>query len=97
MSWTEYLKVATVEDVAAAEPNEFTAQSEWHVEQFEAARDVAVVLLSSGVVGDPDKFNFNISLNGHGNVNHEPDPAWTNDCVTINVYQAGAIDAGTEE
>lgn len=54
-------------------------------DQFDAARKAAADLVESGAVGSRP---VRISLSGHGNTNHEPDPSWANDCVAISIQQA---------
>lgn len=57
------------------------------VEQIEIASAVAKQIVASGAVGGADK-EFRIGLNGHANADHEPAPGWSNDCVTVSVYQS---------
>ncbi len=60
---------------------------EHHADQLVIAKEVVREIVDSGVLGNPTTKKFSVSINGHGNPNHEPDPAWANDFVSINVYQ----------
>lgn len=42
-------------------------------------------LIESGALGDGP---WIVSVSGHSNPGHKPTPGWSNDSVTINVYQA---------
>lgn len=57
-------------------------------EALAAACGTAVALVDSGAVGDPEHFDFTVTLSGHANDGHEPREGWANDCATISVYQA---------
>ena len=57
--------------------------------QAEIAAFCVASFIESGSVGDPfGKYNFSIS--GHANPNHKPVPGWSNDSITINIYQMEA-------
>lgn len=56
-------------------------------EQIDGAVEMVDELIVRGVLGDPDKFDFSVSLSGHANASHEPAPGWSNDSVSINIYQ----------
>ncbi len=56
-------------------------------DQFDAAKDAAYMLVSSGVVGTPDK-KYHITMTGHANPDHEPRSGWANDMITISISQA---------
>jgi hypothetical protein len=88
MSWSEYFTNIDADQVLESQQPS-TEASEEHQEQFAVARAAASRLIDSGLVGDPAKFLFNVTLSGHGNPNHEPTPGWANDCIAINVSQAG--------
>jgi len=58
------------------------------VEQFESALMAFAGILPSV---QPDAGGFvNVSLTGHANKEHRPDPAWANDMVSISVQQVSA-------
>lgn len=56
------------------------------MEQYVEAFEAAVALIRSGVIGKKGH-KFNVNLSGHANTDHEPDPAWANDCLNISIYQ----------
>lgn len=58
-------------------------------EQFEAALNVARVLLLRKVVGDG---NVNVTLSGHANPSHRPRRGWANDAVTVTVTSAARVE-----
>lgn len=51
-------------------------------ETLNAAKDAAVALAASGVVGQG---TVSGSLSGHANPGHVPTDGWANDCVTISL------------
>ena len=63
-------------------------------EEVNAAMLVAVEavkdIVDSGVLGDPETKRFSVKVNGHTNPGKEPRSGWSNDYVTINVYQMEA-------
>ena len=59
---------------------------EYQRDMLEEAMGVIASLLASGVVGTEDKF-YRWSVNGHGNINHEPASGWANDSLSISVTQ----------
>ncbi len=56
-----------------------------HEQQLAAAKEAAKALIASGAVGPDDGRVFIVSLNGHGNTDHQPVPGWANDMVSVNV------------
>lgn len=59
-----------------------------HEDQFEAAAEAAVQILTAGVVGDNEHdHEYLITMTGHGNPDHMPQAGWANDFVTITVQQ----------
>ena len=57
-----------------------------HEEQFHVAEKVLFDMIESGALGDPNG-QYKFTMSGHGNPNHEKTPGWSNDCLTIGVYQ----------
>ena len=57
--------------------------------QLKAVKAVAD-LVNSGALGDPETKKFSVRINGHTNPDTEPKSGWSNDYVTINVYQMEA-------
>ncbi len=55
------------------------------LEQVTAAKEAALVVLQSGALGFGHPIA--VSLGGHANPNHEPTENWSNDSISINVYQ----------
>lgn len=55
-------------------------------DQFDAAAKAVADLLSTGVVGGPDK-SFHCNLVGHANPGHESREGWANDLVNISISQ----------
>jgi hypothetical protein len=66
---------------------EVRGQEGEHVDEAAAAaKQAALDLIASGVVGDGDA-PIRVSLSGHANPDHEPAEGWANDFVSINIYQ----------
>lgn len=90
MSWSASFTVRagqnepSEDDLALANVNEVPE----HLEQFRETLAAAFGILLSGVVGDKSK-DYSVTLNGHGNPDHEPDEngVMANDFVSINIYQ----------
>lgn len=60
---------------------EVTGQEGPHVDEaVQAAKDAAVDLIRSGVLGYG---NVRVSLSGHANPGHKPTEGWSNDTITI--------------
>lgn len=57
-------------------------------EQADAAFDASSALILQGVVGDPEK-KYKVMLSGHANPGNEPVAGWSNDSITISIYQLG--------
>lgn len=55
-------------------------------DQYEAARVAALDLIASGAVGGVGE-DYNVSISGHANPEHEPRDGYANDCIAINVSQ----------
>lgn len=87
MSWSVQGTSQTPEGIRALTEPTFSNAPEASREQFEKAREAAAALAESGAVGGEGKV-FNVSLSGHANEGHEPDPNWTKDWVSLNVTQA---------
>jgi len=60
-------------------------------EALEAAKDAIVVLVNSNAVGD-ESVTYRVSANGHSNPDHKPAEGWSNDSLTISIYQASQQD-----
>lgn len=92
MSWSASFTYRQPHNGEAGSSREFTlsnTQVPENKDQYEHALDVAMRILSSGVVGSTDK-TFKVNLSGHGNPNHEPKTGWANDQMTISVTQVGS-------
>ena len=89
MSWSESFQNVDLGEILRLEPkNESTKTHQPHLDQFQGALAAAIELISSGAIGDPEEFKFNLNLSGHGNDGHIPSQSWTNDFTTIQVSQA---------
>lgn len=55
-----------------------------------AAVDAAGIILGRGVLGTSDK-NYRVSIVGHANPKNEPVPGWSNDSVSISIYQTDKV------
>lgn len=86
MSWTAYAASVDIDGIATIEvPYPIDDDPR---EQFEKAKQLAIDLVESGVVGGSPDHRFNVSLSGHANPGHEPTEGWSNDAVTISISQA---------
>lgn len=83
MSWSASW---TVDDGVWEDSSESNVALEYHADQYREALDAAWGLIKSGVVGDPDA-KYRVTLTGHGNPNHEPLSGWSNDFVSVAIYQ----------
>lgn len=45
-----------------------------------------ITLIESGAIGDPAE-SYNVTISGHANPNHERTPGWSNDGLSISIYQ----------
>lgn len=52
------------------------------------AQDIALDLIESGALGEGDDKIWSVSLSGHANPGNEPVSGWSNDSISINVWQA---------
>jgi hypothetical protein len=84
MSWGASYKVIYGEWHETSVSNVEVAQ---HQDQYLEALAAAKQLVDSGVFGDLSKFDFIVTTSGHGNEGHVPSPGWSNDFVSINIYQ----------
>lgn len=64
---------------------ESNTDPEFHQDQYEEALSALWALLRSGVLGHGKQVQVNMS--GHGNPDHEPTAGWSNDSLTISLYQ----------
>lgn len=91
MSWSATPVTATFADfpaaVAAATVSGVETPATAVLEQLDAAKAAANAIFESGAVGD-STHTFIVSLNGHANTDHQPDPGWANDYITVSVTQA---------
>lgn len=55
-------------------------------DQIGVAMLMAVQLTKSEAVGDPAA-KYRVVISGHANPEHKPLDGWSNDCVTVSVYQ----------
>lgn len=53
--------------------------------QYKVAYDAAIAIIGTHGVGFAKRFK--VSLNGHANPGHEPVSGWSNDSVSVSVYQ----------
>lgn len=83
MSWSIGKEVRVPEELNGLMPTYSVTPAA--TEQIERAIEVAKSILVSGVIGK-DK-QFQVSLSGHANNNHEPAVGWANDCITVTIYQ----------
>lgn len=60
---------------------------------MKAAVDAAGEMITKGVFGDPKTKRFSVRISGHSNAGNEPVAGWSNDYVSINVYQMNVDDA----
>lgn len=57
-----------------------------------AAVDAAGKIIASGVLGDPKKNRFSVRVSGHNNPNNEPVAGYSNETLSINIYQMNVDD-----
>jgi hypothetical protein len=87
MSWSEFFSNVAVEDIPSlAHKNAATNEC---LKEFEEAKICAVDMIESGCLGDPNKYYFGLTFSGHANPDHKPQPGWSNDMMTISIYQGG--------
>ena len=93
MSWSfsvgpvEIGKFAAAAD-AALERAPISAQNEAAVDAAKEATEVAKSIVASGAIG-PHHLLVAVSLCGHANPHHLPQPGWSNDQVSIHICQVG--------
>lgn len=78
---------AGIQNLRSALP-EGLCEEAW--EQFEDAAAVVRDLIAGGTIGPADgenKRKFRLSLSGHANTDHMPDPDWANDALMISISQ----------
>lgn len=56
---------------------------QYYYDHLQAAQDAAYTL--ARVIGGEDDL-VSVSLSGHANINHQPDPAWADEFITVSVY-----------
>jgi len=90
MSWSASFKVieGDVDEDSVSESNVDIPQ---HSDQYEEALGAVWALLRTGAFGDSDETDFQISLSGHGNPGHVPVAGWSNDSLTISIYQLSTL------
>jgi len=81
MSWGATLKY---KDGLFETVHEGNVEINEHREQYANALNLAKALIDSGAVGEGE---FNVSLSGHGNPDHQKTPGWGNDFVSVQVTQ----------
>lgn len=94
MSWSFIVKVGVGESVGEAVSQGIDAMVATYVggiepearEAAEIAGKIAAEIVSGGLVGSPERA-FNISCSGHTNPGHAPRAGYSNDFVSISVYQ----------
>lgn len=88
MSWSVsgQTDAANASEFLALKREEAMQQNPDGGDQFDAAKDACLALISGGTVGGADK-KFSVVMAGHGNPNHEPRSGWANDCITVSVSQ----------
>lgn len=57
-----------------------------HFEQFLNSVTAVDLLIGNGAFGDPDGL-YQVTLSGHGNPGHKPAAGWTNDSLSLTIYQ----------
>jgi hypothetical protein len=62
------------------------AMSDEAKEQIVNTMLVAMGLIDSGVVGDPNGY-YSVTLSGHANPEHKKTSGWANDYVALSIYQ----------
>jgi len=88
MSWSASFTVTPGMSPEEFEPSTSNVDDvDEHLDQYREAIASAFGIILSGVVGESDK-TFKVQLSGHGNPNHEPQAGWSNDTVTVTIYQA---------
>lgn len=92
MSWHKSWTKITLDQIEALELDESTIENatangvlDETKGQFDKAKGAARKLIQSGVVGNPSTNSFNLGLGGHANKNHEHDPTWAGECITVSV------------
>lgn len=53
-----------------------------------AAKEAAITLLESGVLGPANDYTWQVNLSGHATPGNQPKPGSTPDCLTVTVGQA---------
>src|SRR5512142_3484513 len=63
-------------------------------EAIQTAKMMVINVLASGAVtgshvDEPLRHGISVSISGHANPGHDPAPGWSNDSMTVSVYQVG--------
>lgn len=87
MSWSAQ---GTVNDGQLDLPLTPYLQDEAVVEQYNEAFRAVWNLVYSGALGDPSG-EYKVSVSGHANPGHVPTAGWSNDSITISIYQVGEL------
>lgn len=85
MSWSasfDYINGDVVDETVT----ESNVALDYHTDQYEEGLNAAWTIIKTGVLGDPNG-HYRITFSGHGNPGHVPLAGWSNDSITINIYQ----------
>jgi hypothetical protein len=85
MSWSASFKVDEHGEVVDESVNESNVDLPHHQDQYEAALNCVWDVLRTGALGRGKGFQVNLS--GHGNEGHVPAPGWSNDSLSLTIYQ----------
>lgn len=85
MSWSASWKSVPGE-LERVEVQESNIVGDEHVLQYKAVKVAVAEILFTDALGGPEK-GYRVVVGGHGNPDHEPVEGWSNDCITINIYQ----------
>jgi hypothetical protein len=90
MSWSASFDVVN-NDVVEGSGSESNVEVDYHSDQYTQAIVAAFDLINSGVFGDPDNNSFRVTFSGHGNPGHVPLAGWSNDSISISIYQLNKV------
>lgn len=83
MSWSKTFKW---ENGSLNENSPTAVLSEDSLDQLSALKEAVTDIILSGAVGDVGE-TYVVSVGGHANPGHEKTPGWSNDSISINIYQ----------
>lgn len=87
MSWHIGGLVRNSQDIEALKIDDTHGERQGEVEaQVAVAKEAAKAIVASGKVG-PEGRQFRVDLSGHASPNHESQPSFGADAITVNIYQ----------